>query len=179
MAKVFLSPLEKFNVLIVEDDRLMQKLVHDILDKLGFTRIHKAANGQQAIEQLEKTPMDFIICDWRMPDMDGIEFVKHLRQMNAPTCMTPVIMLTGNAEPHHVKLARDIGVNEYLIKPFTVKELHRRINEIIEHPREFVLSQSYKGPSRRRRTDLAQASKKDRRDLNQPPTYKWKPNDSR
>ncbi|MER2519131.1 MAG: response regulator [Bdellovibrionales bacterium] len=179
MSRVILSPLSKFNVLIVEDDQLMQKLVHDVLDRLGFKHIFRASNGHQAIQQIEAAPIDFIICDWRMPDMDGISLVKQLRDMNAPNCMIPVIMLTGNAEPHHIEIARDVGVTEYLVKPFTVKELHRRINEIIEHPREFVLTENYKGPSRRRRVDPVKASKQERRNGNQPMPVKWTPDGSR
>jgi DNA-binding response OmpR family regulator len=87
-----------------------------------------------------------------MPGMSGIELVKHIR--NLPLCkntFVSIIMLTGNAETSNIKEARDVGITEYLIKPFTAKDLCVRILEIIENPREFVISEKYKGPSRRRR----------------------------
>lgn len=146
------SSLKSLRVLIVEDDRLMQKLIADVLAKLGFGQIYKAANGNAALSLLDHGSFDFVICDWRMGGgMDGIEFTKTVRASENAYAFIPIIMLTGNAEMHHVLQARDVGVNEYLIKPFTVKDLCSRLREIIDHPREFVLAPVYKGPSRRRR----------------------------
>jgi two-component system, chemotaxis family, chemotaxis protein CheY len=146
------SRFKLFSVLIVEDDKQMQKLVHGVLSKLGFGYIYKAINGREAIGVLDRTPMDFVICDWRMPGMDGIEFAKAVRRSGKGYALVPIIMLTGNAEIHHVTHARDAGVNEYLIKPFTVKDLCNRLKEIVENPREFVMAPGYKGPSRRRKS---------------------------
>jgi two-component system, chemotaxis family, chemotaxis protein CheY len=143
--------LRQFSILIVEDDRLMMKLVYDVLIKLGFGQIFKAHTGREALSVMDRHPMDFVICDWRIPGMDGIEFTKTVRGSAKAYALVPIIMLTGNAEKHHVIHARDAGINEYLIKPFTVKDLCSRLKEIIEHPREFVLAPGYKGPSRRRK----------------------------
>jgi two-component system, chemotaxis family, chemotaxis protein CheY len=156
------SRLKQFSVLIVEDDRQMQKLVHDVLSKLGFGHIYKALGGREALSMLDRTPIDFVLCDWRMPEMDGIEFTKIVRGSEKPYALVPIIMLTGNAELHHVFEARDAGVNEYLIKPFTVKDLCNRLKEIIEHPREFVLAPEYKGPSRRRRASNVELDRRKR-----------------
>ncbi len=142
--------LKKFAILIVDDDRLMLRLISDVLTRLGFGHVYKASSGAQALAMVDTTPVDFIICDWRMADMNGIEFTRKVRDAASIYTLVPIIMLTGNAEEEHVRLARDAGVTEYLIKPFTVRELCRRIEEIIERPREFVLAPTYKGPSRRR-----------------------------
>jgi len=144
--------LKSLSVLVVDDDRLMRKLVSDVLVKLGFSRIFKAIHGGAALSILDSTPIDFIITDWRMENMDGIEFIRHVRTSMKEYALIPIIMLTGNAEAHQVLQARDVGVNEYLIKPFTVKDLCSRLKQIIDHPREFVLAPAYIGPSRRRRT---------------------------
>ena len=143
--------LRKFSILVVDDDKLMQRLISDVLGKLGFGRIQKTGDGEQALLMLKAAPFDFVICDWRMPGMSGLEFVRHVRAADAPYSSIPVIMLTGNAEAEQVSAARDAGINEYLIKPFTVKSLCQRIEEIIEKPREYVVSSGYKGPSQRRR----------------------------
>ena len=142
----------KLNVLIVDDDALVQKLVKDVLVIIGFEKISVVSRADKAIEIIAGEQFDLIICDWRMPGMTGIEFVKHIR--NLPICMNTfvsIIMLTGNAEEKNIVEARDIGVTEYLVKPFRAKDLCERIIEIIKRPREFVISEQYKGPSRRRR----------------------------
>lgn len=150
-------------VLVVEDDVLMQGMLKDILYTLGFGKILLASDGKKAIELFNHTQVDFIICDWRMPEMNGIEFTKYIR--NLPTLynkFVDIIMLTGNAELQNVVEARNAGVTEYMIKPFKVKHLCDRIIEIVEKPREFVITKEFKGPSRRRRT-LTSPPPEDRR----------------
>ncbi len=147
----------------------MQKLIHDVLMKLGFSAIYKAANGNTALTLMNERAFDFVICDWRMEGMDGIEFTKAVRGSAKTYALVPIIMLTGNSEVYHVCEARDAGVNEYLIKPFTVKDLCSRLKEIIDRPREFVLSPIYKGPSRRRRSLLIAGSERRRTKINPVP----------
>lgn len=142
--------LAKFSVLVVDDDRLIQKLIFDVLVRLGFGQIHRVTDARAALQLLETVTVDFIITDWRLGAMDGITFARHVRGAARPYATIPIIMLTGNAEKDQVMNARDAGVNEYLIKPFTMKELSRRINEVIEHPRDYVEAPTYRGPSRRR-----------------------------
>lgn len=146
--------LAKFSVLVVDDDRLIQKLIFDVLVKLGFGQIHRVTDARAALQLLESVPVDFIITDWRLGSMDGITFARHVRGAMRPYAKVPIVMLTGNAEKHQVINARDAGINEYLIKPFTMKELCRRINEVIEHPRDYVTAPTYQGPSRRRQNHV-------------------------
>ena len=165
--------LKHFTVLIVEDDRLIRKLIHDVLARLGFGNILKARDGQEALALLDSKPIDFIICDWRMPHMDGIAFTKKVRASGKAYALVPIIMLTGNAEKEHVIDARDAGVTEYLVKPFTVRDLFDRLKEIINNPREFVMAFSYQGPSRRRRNRAGNASERRKRSVKpeNPTTY--------
>jgi two-component system chemotaxis response regulator CheY len=152
LAQLSNKALAKLHVLVVDDDTLMQKLVKDVLLILGFIKITVVNKGEKAIEIIASEDVDLIICDWRMPGMSGIDLVKHVR--NLPVCkntFVSIIMLTGNAEKQNIIEARDVGITEYLIKPFSAKDLCTRIIEIIENPREFVISEKYKGPSRRRK----------------------------
>ncbi len=154
----------KLHVLLVEDDMLMQKLVKDVLGILGFVKISIASRADKAISVISTEDIDLIICDWRMPGMSGIELVKHIRNM--PMCkntFVSIIMLTGNAEKQNIIEARDVGVTEYLVKPFSAKDLCARIIEVIEKPREFVVSKEYRGPSRRRRDEKKPEGIVDRR----------------
>lgn len=142
--------LHKIQVLIVDDERLIQRLVYDVLMKLGFRQITVASSGRKAIELVSRQTFDFIITDWRMGDLDGIDLIRFVRANPASTCpRIPIILLTGNTEAHYVLTARDAGVNEYVIKPFTAEQLVRRIRSIIERPRPFIESSTYKGPERR------------------------------
>jgi CheY-like chemotaxis protein len=155
--------LEKIQVLICDDEKLMQRLVYDVLAKLGFRSITIANSGRKAIELIRKQPFDFIISDWRMQDLDGIDLLRYVRTAaDSPAPHIPVILLTGNTEAHYVLTARDSGVNEYLIKPFTAEQLVRRIRSIVERPRPFVEAPTYSGPDRRHH-DLPPPHGNDRR----------------
>lgn len=152
MAGTLLSHLQSISVLIADDEKMIQRLVYDVLTQLGFRKITVASSGRQAIEQLRQQSFDFVITDWRMKDMEGIDIIRFVRTSpDSPNPRMPIIMLTGNTEAHYVFTARDAGVNEYLIKPFTADQLVRRIRSIIEKPRSFVEAPGYKGPDRRHR----------------------------
>ena len=146
--------LGKLKVLTVDDEKTILKLVNDVLTSLGFTDIVIARSGRKAIELLSQQKFDFIITDWRMPDLDGIDIVRFARTSPESLYqMIPIIMLTGNTEAHEVIIARNAGIDGYLIKPFSAVQLVKRIRTIIEHPREFVVSPNYTGPDRRHRTE--------------------------
>jgi len=142
--------LEKIKVLICDDEKLMLRLIYDVLAKLGFRSITIANSGRKAIELIKKESFDFIISDWRMNELDGIDVINFVRKSaDSPCPHIPIILLTGNTEAHYVTEARDAGVNEYLIKPFTAEQLVKRIRAIIERPRAFIKSPAFRGPERR------------------------------
>jgi two-component system chemotaxis response regulator CheY len=143
--------LSNFTILIVDDERLIQNLVSNVLTSLGFTKIIPASSGRKAIEHSINTKFDFIITDWRMEDLDGIDLVRQVRSNSYnPNHKTPIIMLTGNTEAYYVKTAISAGINSYLLKPFTAEQLIKRIRTLIEFPQDFVVCKAYKGPDRRR-----------------------------
>jgi DNA-binding response OmpR family regulator len=144
------SQIANFNVLIADDEKTIQRLVYDVLSSLGFRNIVAANSGRKAIELMDMQKFDFIITDWRMGDMDGIDIVRYARQgVESKHLTTPIIMLTANTEPHYVLTARDTGVNSYLIKPFSAAQLVKRIRTVIEQPVPFVIAPKYHGPDRR------------------------------
>ena len=148
-----MNKLDDFNILIADDEQLIRKLVLGVLTNLGFTKVTAAPSGRKAIEYISKNKFDFIITDWRMLDMDGIDIVRYVRSLPDPARKTiPIIMLTGNTEVHFVKTAISAGVNGYLLKPFSAEQLVKRIRTVIEAPREFIISKKYTGPDRRHGT---------------------------
>ena len=145
--------LAQIGVLIADNDRRIATIVRNVLESLGFANIHSAIDGAQALQMLRTEKIDMIITDWQMTPMDGISLVKYLRTMDdSPNRFIPVIMLTGNADRHHVEVARDVGVTEFVVKPFSAKTLCDRIQLLIENPRSFIMSSAFTGPDRRRRS---------------------------
>jgi CheY-like chemotaxis protein len=146
--------LANLSVLIIDDSAHMRQLIKSIVTALGMRDIAEAENGKRALAILRDFQPDFIICDWSMEPMNGIEFTKIIRlKDDSPNPYVPIIMLTAHAEMNRVMIARDAGVNEFLAKPVSVANLYQRIRAIIEHPRQYVRTPDYFGPDRRRRAD--------------------------
>lgn len=158
--------LKHVTVLIADPDVHIRDLVREVLHKAGFTKIFMASNGEQAISILRQQDVDMLITDWRMKPVNGIQLIDYIRKDPAsPNTYLPIIMLTGKAEAKDVATARDTGITEFLVKPFTAKTLYERIVLVIENPRSFILADGYRGPDRRRRTDIPPTGV-DRRKIN-------------
>lgn len=141
------SALTDVRILIVDDHRNMRKLIAVALEGLGFGQLFEAEDGRQALELLGDVRPDLIITDFKMPVMNGVEFVSALRRDEAnPCCEIPVIMLTGHTDEKNVRASLRAGVNEFLAKPFTARALYDRIRACAEEERPFVRSEAYVGP---------------------------------
>ncbi len=146
--------IERLNFLVVDDNHHMRYLVRMILKSLGVHEIFEAEDGSAALRTLENFEADIVICDWNMEPMDGIEFTKTIRTSDeSPNVYVPIIMLTGHTEISRVKTARDAGVNEFLAKPVSAQKIYQRIKSILDNPRQYIRTDSYFGPNRRRRDD--------------------------
>lgn len=143
--------ISKIRLLIVDDDAMVIRIVKDMLSVLGFSNFEVARDGKDALDVLKLKDIDIIICDWKMKPMDGLEFTRSVREkLKPPARFVPIIMLTGKNEKRDVESARDAGISEYLIKPFTAQGLSERIKRVVEKPRPFILTKQYRGPDRRR-----------------------------
>lgn len=145
---------DKLNVLVVEDIAPLRELIGAVLKGFGIKNIHVAANGKEAFELFQKNNHDIIITDWAMEPMDGIELTKAVRNQEAsPNKTVPIIIVTGYNAWARVETARDAGVTEFLIKPFTAADMAKRISHVITHPRDFIEVPDFFGPDRRRKQD--------------------------
>ena len=143
--------LKNVTFLIVDDVAFTRTMIRRVLSSLNAGEIRDAKSGEEAIEILESFDPDIIIADWEMAPMDGIGFVKQVRESdNATVRLLPIIMLSGHSEMSRVAAARDAGVNEFVIKPFSAASLFGRIEAVIERPRKFVKTGDFFGPDRRR-----------------------------
>ena len=145
---------ENLSVLVVEDTMPMRKLLVSVLNSLGIRNIFVASDGQGAFESFQQENQDIIITDWAMEPEDGLALTNNLRNNKlSPNRMVPVILVTGYSAWARVEEARDIGVTEFLVKPFSANDIARRITHVINNPRNFIETADFFGPDRRRRTD--------------------------
>ena len=160
---------DKLSVLLTEDTAPMLKLMTAVLENLGIKDIHVAVNGEKAFESFKKENQDIIITDWEMEPINGLELTEQVRNNTlSPNRMVPVILLTGYSAWSRVENARDKGVTEFLVKPFTANDIAKRLAHVIAHPRNFIEAPHFFGPDRRRRKDPSYAGEL-RREKDQKP----------
>ena len=136
-------------VVVVDDEHYMRKVVRTMLLSIGVhnTKIYDAPDGQTGLELIRRVAPDVVILDWQMPGLDGPAFVRIVRSpATFPYPNVPIIMLTGHGERARVVEAVTIGVNEFLLKPVSVKALQDRVASVLTKPRDVVKSGGYYGP---------------------------------
>ena len=127
----------KLRILIVDDEPFMRKLIIRVLYELEIERVAEAGDGAEALEKVKDAmnALDLIICDLEMPNMDGFEFVKRLREMTGfPNADIPVLIVTGHSDPESVKSAVEAGIHGYLVKPVSKQALEKRIVAALTSP---------------------------------------------
>jgi signal transduction histidine kinase/CheY-like chemotaxis protein len=119
-------------ILIVEDNKVNQLLVKNMLKKFGFTQFDCAENGKTALEILKKNSYHLILMDIQMPEMDGYEITSVIRKnFSSPVRDIPIIALTADASEKEKMRARESGMNDYVVKPYTPEELFTTMNRFI------------------------------------------------
>jgi two-component system chemotaxis response regulator CheY len=108
--------------MIIDDANLVRLYYRDIIERAGYA-VEEALNGLEALEKLLITPADFLIVDVNMPKMDGLTFLKTLRQQAAPLAGIPALVTSSEAEPQDRLAARVAGANYYLVKPIAPDRL--------------------------------------------------------
>jgi CheY-like chemotaxis protein len=151
------SDLSALSILAVDDNASTLRLVAEVLRASGFGAVHCASTGLQALAMLGGLRPDILLIDWQMPQMDGLELTRIVRNAalqpdaSVPNPTIPIVMLTARRRRADVEMARLAGVNEFIGKPFTPGTILSRINAVISRGREFVVAPAYVGPDRRRR----------------------------
>jgi two-component system chemotaxis response regulator CheY len=122
---------QKMKILVVDDFTTMRRIVRNLLKQLGYENIDEAEDGQQALSKLKNDKYHFIISDWNMPNMTGIELLQHIRS-DLELKSLPFLMVTAEAEKERVIEAIKTGVNNYIIKPFTAEILKDKMEKILK-----------------------------------------------
>lgn len=114
--------------MLIDDSKTMRNIQRTMLTQMGFETLEEAQDGQDALSKLGAFQPELILCDWNMPNLDGLEFVKQARSRG---CTAPIIMVTTESEKTKVVTAIRAGVNNYVVKPFTQDVLSARIGETL------------------------------------------------
>lgn len=122
---------KNIKILIVDDFATMRKVIRNILKQLSYENIVEAEDGMVALKILKSQKIDFVICDWNMPNMTGLELLKAVRA-DSDLTTTPFLMVTAEALQENVVAAVKAGVSNYIVKPFTAEILNEKISKILE-----------------------------------------------
>jgi len=118
-------------ILVVDDFSTMRRIIKNLLGELGFSNIVEADDGSTALPLLQEGDIDFLITDWNMPNVPGIELLQKVRA-DSSLKDTPVMMVTAEATREQIVQAAEAGVNGYIIKPFTAQTLEDKIKTIFD-----------------------------------------------
>lgn len=122
---------QNMKVLVVDDFSTMRRIVKNLLRQIGYTNIEEAEDGAQAYSKLKNGGFSFVVSDWNMPNMDGLDLLKKVRS-DPELKDLPILMVTAEAEKEKVITAIQAGVNNYIVKPFTGEVLKDKMDKIIE-----------------------------------------------
>lgn len=122
---------KNMKILIVDDFSTMRRIIKNLLRDLGFTNTQEADDGVTALPMLKNGDFDFLVTDWNMPGMTGIDLLKEVRS-DAKLASLPVLMVTAEAKRDQIIEAAQAGVNGYVVKPFTAQVLKEKIDKIFE-----------------------------------------------
>ncbi|MBA6291778.1 chemotaxis response regulator CheY [Colwellia sp. MB3u-70] len=122
---------KNMKVLVVDDFSTMRRIIKNLLRDLGFTNISEADDGNTALPMLKAGDFDFVVTDWNMPVMQGIDLLKAIRA-DEKLSHIPVLMVTAEAKKDQIVMAAQAGVNGYIVKPFTAATLSAKLDKIFQ-----------------------------------------------
>ena len=125
-----MSAQSELKFLVVDDFSTMRRIIKNLLHDLGYAHVTEADDGNTALPILKNGGIDFLITDWNMPGMPGLELLKQVRA-DAKLAKLPVLMLTAEAKREQIVEAAQAGVSGYVIKPFTAAILKEKIDKIL------------------------------------------------
>ena len=122
---------KNLNFLVVDDFSTMRRIVRNLLKELGYNNIEEAEDGAEALTKLKAGQFDFVVSDWNMPNLDGLEMLKQMRADDNLKSL-PVLMVTAEAKKENIIAAAQAGANGYVVKPFSAAILEDKLNTIFD-----------------------------------------------
>ncbi|MBX3664145.1 MAG: chemotaxis response regulator CheY [Burkholderiales bacterium] len=124
-------PDTNMKFLVVDDFSTMRRIVRNLLKELGFTNVDEAEDGVVALGKLKSEKFDFVVSDWNMPNMTGIDLLRNIRT-DAALKHLPVLMVTAEAKKENIIEAAKAGASGYVVKPFTAATLDEKLGKIFK-----------------------------------------------
>lgn len=121
--------IENTKFLVVDDFSTMRRIVRNLLKELGFTNVQEAEDGVDALAKLRADEFNFVVSDWNMPNMTGLELLQAIRA-DEKLKHLPVLMVTAEAKKENIIMAAQAGANGYVVKPFTAATLDEKLKKI-------------------------------------------------
>lgn len=118
--------------LVVDDFSTMRRIVRNLLKELGYTQVEEAEDGADALNRLRGADFDFVVSDWNMPNMTGLQLLQAIRA-DASLKSLPVLMITAEARKENIIEAAQAGANGYIVKPFTAATLDEKLSKIFKN----------------------------------------------
>lgn len=125
-----MSSAKNLQILIVDDQQSMRELTKHCLNQIGINQVTAAKSGEEALDKLSKAKFDLIISDWNMDGISGLELLTTIRS-NPVIKKLPFIMATGQKDKAQVMVAKEAGVNNYIVKPFSAADLRKRVEAVL------------------------------------------------
>lgn len=125
--------LNAATILLVDDTPYFRALLCNFLEPLGIGKLLEARNGKEALGHIAREHVDLVVCDWKMPEMDGLELLRHVR-CHPDWAGMPFIMITGQADKHVVVESVRLKVTDFLVKPVDAKTLARKVAKALAAP---------------------------------------------
>lgn len=147
--KAALNALTGLNVLVVDDNAPMRRLIGTLLQIMGAPTIHEAASGLAAADLLTETPMDLMICDWQMGEMSGLELIKIARLDGyQPNPLVPIVAVSAYSDSDMVRSMYAAGANAVMAKPIGISTFMSIVSRITSRPNAFRQTGTWFGPER-------------------------------
>jgi len=124
-------PDSKLKFLVVDDFSTMRRIVRNLLKELGFPNVDEAEDGASALAKLKRHSFDFVVSDWNMPNMSGIDLLRAIRG-DARLKHLPVLLVTAEARKENIIEAAQEGANGFVVKPFTAATLEEKLNKVFK-----------------------------------------------
>ncbi|GAB3671622.1 chemotaxis response regulator CheY [Salinisphaera aquimarina] len=122
---------KNLSFLVVDDFSTMRRIVRNLLKELGYANVEEAEDGAEALERLRGGNFQFVVSDWNMPNLDGLEMLKQIRADDRLKSL-PVLMVTAEAKKENIIAAAQAGASGYVVKPFSAATLEEKLNKIFE-----------------------------------------------
>ena len=122
---------KNMNILIVDDYSTMLRIIRNLLKQLGFSNVDEASDGEQAYEMVQGKSYGLIISDWNVEPVTGIEFLRNVRASGQSFANVPFIMVTAESKTENVVMAKQAGVNNYIVKPFNAETLKTKMSAVL------------------------------------------------